>query len=472
MVGDLDEPAQVHLVAHVGVTRGVGLFPEGFETPRVGLAEPGQDLVVGQGRGPSGRRGHRGTGGQRGVRRGRGHERPPVAGARGPGGTRHAERLDGRRPARRPHDVERRGEGLQRPLEDAQTVRDGQPVVGDGNPGLLAAQDAGEHGSAVGGAGAAVDHGAVGRQVLGKVVALDRVHLELAAHILVEPPRDLHPADVVGDGVMAARLGDEDAVAGPQVLQGEGALHLRGEVAFEAGEQDGEAGHGDVQRGVGRHFEEGLRVGDHQLGRRVETRQGGAQLPLLDHEGHGVGVQQVADGLHLRQDEAAARGLLVHGDHQHGQAIGPHQVGEDRRVLDEVLGRALQERLPQVEDAVAVQRRHGHRLDLGLREHRGGSRRHRRPAVNGVDLVEHGHRGDASPGQLRQDPLLELAPLPRLGDDDAQVSTVEHLRRPPGPEFTERAHVVQTGRVDEQHRAEGQQLHGLLHRVGGGAGGL
>ncbi len=47
VVGDLDEPAQMHLVAHVGAARGVGPFPEGLEALRVGLAEPGEDLVVG-----------------------------------------------------------------------------------------------------------------------------------------------------------------------------------------------------------------------------------------------------------------------------------------------------------------------------------------------------------------------------------------------------------------------------------------
>ena len=90
-------------------------------------------------------------------------------------------------------------------------------------------------------------------------------------------------------------------------------------------------------------------------------------------------------------------------------------------------------------------------------------------AVDGVDLVEHGHGRDLALRQLGQDLLLELAPLPRLGDDHAQVGAVEHLHGAPGPQLAERAHVVEAGRVDEQHRAEGQQLHGLLHRVGGGA---
>ena len=52
----------------------------------------------------------------------------------------------------------------------------------------------------------------------------DVLELELRADVLRQPARDLDAADVVGDGVMAARLGDEDAVAGPQVLQGK---HLK-----------------------------------------------------------------------------------------------------------------------------------------------------------------------------------------------------------------------------------------------------
>src|SRR4030067_740976 len=60
------------------------------------------------------------------------------------------------------------------------------------------------------------------------------------------------------------------------------------------------------------------------------------ELAFLDHEGHGVGVHEVADGLHLRQDEATSRGLLVDGHHQDGHLAGAHEVAHEGRGVDEV----------------------------------------------------------------------------------------------------------------------------------------
>ena len=69
---------------------------------------------------------------------------------------------------------------------------------------------------------------------------------------------------------------------------------------------------------------------------------------------------QVADGLHLRQDEATSRGLLVDGHDEHGHLAGPHEVAQDGRVVDEVGRRRVEQRLAEVEDAHALGRR---RLD-------------------------------------------------------------------------------------------------------------
>ena len=74
-----------------------------------------------------------------------------------------------------------------------------------------------------------------------------------------------------------------------------------------------------------------LRIGHHQGRRAVEPVQGVAQLPLLDDHAVGVAVQQVADRLHLRQDQPALGGLHVDRHDQHGQLARRHQVGHDRR---------------------------------------------------------------------------------------------------------------------------------------------
>ena len=90
------------------------------------------------------------------------------------------------------------------------------------------------------------------------------------------------------------------------------------------------------------------------FGRLLELLDGVAQLALLDDQGHGVGVQQVADGLHLRQDQAAVRRLLVDGHDEDGELAGAHEVAEDRRVVDEVGRRGVEQRLAEVEDAAPL----------------------------------------------------------------------------------------------------------------------
>ena len=71
-----------------------------------------------------------------------------------------------------------------------------------------------------------------------------------------------------------------------------------------------------------------------------------AIFPLL-HDGHrGIAVQAVPDGLHLRQDEPAARGLQVDGHHEHRKSDPfprGQEVPDEGRRREELLGADLQE---------------------------------------------------------------------------------------------------------------------------------
>ena len=104
----------------------------------------------------------------------------------------------------------------------------------------------------------------IGRQVVREVVPLHVRELELAADVLREPARDLHPADVLADGVVRAGLGDEHAVAGRSCSMAERPAHQLGQVALEAREEDRERRQRHVGRRVGGDLEERLRVGDDQ----------------------------------------------------------------------------------------------------------------------------------------------------------------------------------------------------------------
>ena len=168
----------------------------------------------------------------------------------------------------------------------------------------------------------------------------------------VEPARDLDAADVVADRVVRAGLGDEHAVARPQPIDRHRAADQLGEVALGAGEEDREGGHRHARRRVGGHLQEGLRVGDHQRRRAVQRVERVAQLALLDDQAVGVVVEQVADRLHLRQDQAALGRLLVDRHHQHDQLARAHEVAEQRGRVENVLRRGAHDRLAQRVEAL------------------------------------------------------------------------------------------------------------------------
>lgn len=130
------------------------------------------------------------------------------------------------------------GEGAQRPLKDAQTIGDDQAVVGYRHPCPTTLEDAVEHQPAIPHARAAMNDQLVGRQVVGEVLSLDGGKLQRTADILAEPFGDFDAADVVVDGVVAARFGNKYPIARTKGIDGKGALGLTEQVAFEPCKQD------------------------------------------------------------------------------------------------------------------------------------------------------------------------------------------------------------------------------------------
>jgi len=291
------------------------------------------------------------------------------------------------------------------------------------------------------------------------------LELEVRAHVLSEPARDLHAPDVLADRVVAARLRDQHAVSALETLDAQRPADLFGQVALEPGHQDRERRHRHVARHVRRHLEEGLGVGHHQRRRPRQPCKRVPQLALLRHQRHRLAVQQVADGHDLWEDQAALRRLLVDGHDQDGHLTGRHQIRHQPAVVEEVGRRQAQQRLAHVEDPGPRGGGDHHPRNARLLEplDLGGSRR---PQVR---LVEDDEHRDAAAGQLRDQRLLERAPSAGLRDDDAEVHAVEHRLGALDAQLPERPLVVHARRVHEEHGAERQQLHRLLDRVGGRA---
>src|SRR5271157_398204 len=121
-------------------------------------------------------------------------------------------------------------ERRERPLEDAQRVGDSQAVIRDRNAHRATAFETRNHLTPVLDAGAAVDDQPVGAQVAGETVARLVDEVEWAADVLREPTRYFHPADVIGDRVVAARLTNQHAVPWPKLFYSSRPLGLGDEV--------------------------------------------------------------------------------------------------------------------------------------------------------------------------------------------------------------------------------------------------
>lgn len=112
------------------------------------------------------------------------------------------------------------GEGFKGTFEKSETAGDDQSVIGDGDAGLPAAEDAAEHFSSVPHAGAAVNDEFAGGEVLREVVSLDGCKPEGAADELIQPAGDFDASDVVFDGMVGASFGDEDTVSRTEGVDG------------------------------------------------------------------------------------------------------------------------------------------------------------------------------------------------------------------------------------------------------------
>ena len=271
--------------------------------------------------------------------------------------------------------------------------------------------------------------------------------------------------------MVGAGLGDEDAVARPQPLDGQRALApaSRRSPLKRAKRMEKQVS-GTSRRRVGGDLEEGLRVGDHQARRPLEARRARSRSSRSLTTSNGVVVEQVADGLHLRQDEPALGRLLVDRHDQHGQLA---RAAPGRRgwsgLSTKSLGRGVEQRLragrgcPRPCGATVL-----HARASCARCSRAGDGRRRPPrsvllktTITGTlaraQLVER------SPPRTRPSAPASATITPR--SVRSKTCRVRSTRSSP-----ERAHVVDAGRVDEQHRPERQQLHRLLDRVGGRAG--
>ena len=166
-----------------------------------------------------------------------------------------------------------------------------------------------QHVAAVEHASPTVNHQVVGRQVVRKVLARHDRDAQFSARTLAQQTGQLHTSNVLGRRCVSTSLGDKNVRGGSKFVYPPGTGHVVANVALMAGKEHRERGQAALGRLASLHLGKGLRVGDDELWR---NRQRGQCLShALDGAAQGktTRIEQLAQGLHLRQDEPSARSL-------------------------------------------------------------------------------------------------------------------------------------------------------------------
>ena len=257
---------------------------------------------------------------------------------------------------------------------------------------------------------------------------------------------------------MGAALGDQHPVAGFQRRELRRAAHKPLEIALVAGKENGKRRERDILRHVLRHRAERLRVGDDHARAHPQRSKRVRQLLRLAGDEAGVGVQQVAHGLLLRQDQPPLGRGAVDGRDQHRHIPGGYHVGNNTAGIFQLLGVSAQHFFQRV-DVLA-----GQGADVQLVVIARGALFEQVRLVVGDDV---GHLAGA---ELRdQVAILRREAAGGVRHQHGDVCAQQGLVRLFHALFPQLPRVVEARGVDDDRGAEGLQFHRLFDGVGGGA---
>ena len=179
------------------------------------------------------------------------------------------------------------------------------------------------------------------------------------------------------------------------------------------------------------------------------------------HPGHDrdrARIQNIPDGLLLRQDQPPFGGSRIDRHHQHHKITGGKQVGDQRLFIGIAVGE-LRDALLERMDIRPIRRAD---IYFVLRSLRACSEQ--------VGFVV---RDDIRNLPLRkQADQLAVGRLQSNGAIHYQhrnIRPAKHAQCAPDALLPQTARIIHAGRVDDHDRPRGQQFHRFLHRVGCGA---
>ena len=179
-------------------------------------------------------------------------------------------------------------------------------------------------------------------------------------------------------------------------------------------------------------------------------------------------VENVADHLDLRQNQPTSRRGQVDRHTQYGNIAGLQQIADDGLVVP--AGRGMPDHGDfQFTNAVAL---------LGADRHRGSRRqlgfetfqRVRRRCLQ-IGFIEYQNERDIlRPAFLCQFTLRTGDAGGCVDDKQNQISFAQYFQRFFDAQLAQFADVIQASGIDYDHRAERQNFHRFVNRVGGSAG--
>ena len=288
--------------------------------------------------------------------------------------------------------------------------------------------------------------------------------------MVANPPWKLHRADVLALTMVRAALRDQHRIAVFEPIELACAGDLRIKIALVSCHQDRERCEGDILGHDPGHRAKRLGVGDHQARRMRERVHHGRKLGLARHVRMRSGIEHVAYGHLLGEDEPAFGCRGVDGNHEHDVVAGFEQVAHHAPGFL----RAGGDRADELLELVDARSRQGACEQAPMRRVRVRFQRRLRLLFAHEVALAHDDR-------IRNASLFEQAyeraigirkSLDAIRHEHGRIGRIEHAARLPDAQGSELSLIVHAGRVDDEHGSQGRELHGLAHRIGRRAGHL
>ena len=300
---------------------------------------------------------------------------------------------------------------------------------------------------------AAVNDQRVLAQVFGESPARGEGELQVLARVVRDPPRNLHGPEILALTVMGTAFGHQNGVSVLELVHPHRTAYGGFENSLELGEQNRERSEQNVLRDDLLDAFEVLTVGDHHSRRLLQAVYRIGKLFRLGDDAHRVGIQHVADRLHLGQDHPGLRSRFVY------RAVQDHDVALIEQMADDpflAFGflREFCDKLLELPDVAVFGGAYGDFVSFKLR------------LLQQVAFVPgDDKRNGLFPEQLDKPHFGISQAAGAVCDEYGHVGLVQDLTGLADAKLPDESFVIDPGRVDNHDRSDRKKLHRLQDRI-------